>query len=566
MYNHGILLVFAFVSYLAISPASADDDVDLAVVHRIKHEAFRNSQVMDHLFSLSDRFGPRVAGSPAFRAAAEWSIERLESWGLQEADLESWGEFGRGWSLDRYSVHMVKPVYAPLHGIPGAWTAGTQGRTTAPVVAAHLYETEEDENLVKWDLARLDDSFRAYEEKYRGKLRGKIVLLDRPRKLEPNSDPESKRFDDSGLQEEGQAREPVPAQPYEWPLDHLPADKEKRRGLLTWLPLAVSADYWEQNSRVWHRLHAFLRDEGVVAALHTDQRGSGGIAFNEEGGDWMPGSPTPPPMIALAPEPYARMSRLVEREIPVKLELDIQASFHDTDLVGYNVVAEIPGRSKKKKIELVMLGAHLDSWHGSTGATDNAAGCAVVLEAVRILKALDLPLDRTVRLALWGAEEQGLYGSRGYVRRHFADPVSMKLEKEHARLSAYFNLDNGGGKIRGVYLQNNDMMRPVFKSWLAPFRDLGVTTISIRNTGGTDHLSFDAVGLPGFQFIQDPLDYSTRTHHSDLDDVSHVIEADLMQASSIIASIVYHAANREELLPRKSLPEPLPPRRSDRPH
>jgi Zn-dependent M28 family amino/carboxypeptidase len=222
-------------------------------------------------------------------------------------------------------------------------------------------------------------------------------------------------------------------------------------------------------------------------------------------------------------------------------------------------VAEIPGRSKKK--ELVMLGAHLDSWHGSTGATDNAAGCAVVIEAMRILKTLELPLARTVRVALWGGEEQGLFGSRGYVRNHFADPVTMKLKKDHAKLSGYFNLDNGSGKIRGVYLQGNDMMRPIFESWLGPFRDLGVDTISIRNTTGTDHLSFDAVGLPGFQFIQDPLEYSTRTHHSDLDSVDHVVEADLMQASAIIASLVYNAANRPEKLPREPLPDPLPPKR-----
>ena len=224
------------------------------------------------------------------------------------------------------------------------------------------------------------------------------------------------------------------------------------------------------------------------------------------------------------------------------------------------MVAGIPGRSIRKKSELVMLGAHLDSWHGATGATDNAAGCAVVLEAVRILAALELPMDRTVRLVLWGGEEQGLHGSRGYVRKHFADPISMTLEKEHAKLSGYFNIDNGSGKIRGVYLQGNDMMRPIFDAWLAPFRDLGVTTISIRNTGGTDHLSFDAVGLPGFQFIQDPLEYLTRTHHSNLDEVTHVVEADLMPASAILASLVYHAANRDDMLPRKPLPDPLPPR------
>jgi len=237
----------------------------------------------------------------------------------------------------------------------------------------------------------------------------------------------------------------------------------------------------------------------------------------------------------------------------------VKASFHEEDLSGYNVLAEIPGRSKKR--EVVMLGAHLDSWHGATGATDNAAGCAVVLEAMRILKTLDLPMDRTVRVALWDGEEQGLFGSRGYVRNHLADPVTMELGKDYANFSGYFNLDNGSGKIRGVYLQGNDMMRPIFEAWLAPFRDLGVDTISIRNTGGTDHLAFDAVGLPGFQFIQDPLAYSTRTHHSDMDSVDHTVEADLMQASAVIASLAYHAANRDEKLPRKPRPAALPPKR-----
>ena len=543
----------------ATSPAHADDDVDLSVVHRIKNEAFRNSQVMDHMFFLSDRFGPRISGSPAYLASAQWAVDLLEGWGLRNAGLESWGEFGRGWSLERFSIHMVEPVYSRLAGIPGAWTAGTNGTVTASVVAAHLYETKEDGNAVQWDLEKRADSLRAYALRNKGKLRGKIVLLDRPRDLELATEPESIRYDGESLAETAEAPQPRSAERYEWPMKSVPSDPEKRRRLYAWLPLAVSADYWMQSSAVWEILYAFFRDEGVTAVFSTDGRGSGGISFNEEWGSWIPGSPTAPPIIALAPEPYARLSRLVEKGEEVSVELDVKVSFHYADLNGYNVVAEILGRSKKK--EIVMLGAHLDSWHGATGATDNAAGCAVVIEAVRILKTLDLPMARTVRLALWGGEEQGLLGSRGYVRNHFADPVTMELKKEHANLSGYFNLDNGSGKIRGAYLQGNDMMRPIFQAWFGPFRDLGVDTVSIRNTYGTDHLSFDAVGLPGFQFIQDPLEYSTRTHHSDLDSVDHVVDADLMQASAVIASLVYHAANREEKLPREPLPDPLPPRR-----
>jgi carboxypeptidase Q len=543
----------------AAACASADDKVDLAVVHRIKDEAFRNSQVMDHMFYLSDRFGPRVSGSPAYRAAAQWAVDLAETWGLSGAHLEPWGEFGRGWSLDRFSAHMIEPVYARLPGIPGAWTAGTDGTVTASVVAAHLYESEEDEKVVQWDLDKLADSLRDYAKRNKGALGGKIVLLHRPRYLELATEPEGIRYDAEALAEEAEAPEPRPAESYEWPVRRFPSDPKKRAGFYAWLPLEVRADYWAQSNEVWNILYEFFRAEGVVAVLHTDMRGTGGIAFMEAAGDWKPGAPIAPPIIALPPEPYTRISRLVEKEIPVRIELDVKSSFHEEDLSGYNVVAEIPGRSKKK--EIVMLGAHLDSWHGATGATDNAAGCAVVLEAMRILKTLDLPMDRTVRVALWDGEEQGLFGSRGYVRNHFADPVTMKLGKDYANLSGYFNLDNGSGKIRGVYLQGNDMMRPIFEAWLAPFRDLGVDTISIRNTGGTDHLAFDAVGLPGFQFIQDPLAYSTRTHHSDMDSVDHTVEADLMQASAIIASLAYQAANREEKLPRKPPPAALPPKR-----
>jgi Zn-dependent M28 family amino/carboxypeptidase len=257
------------------------------------------------------------------------------------------------------------------------------------------------------------------------------------------------------------------------------------------------------------------------------------------------------------PEQWNRLWRLLEKDVPVEVELNLTVTSVSSPTTA-NVIAEIPGGAKKE--ELVMLGAHLDSWHAGTGATDNGAGCAVAIEAVRILEAMHLKLDRTVRLALWSGEEQGLYGSRAYVRDHFADPLTMKVKPEHARLCAYFNLDNGTGKIRGIHLQDNDMARPIFDAWFTPFKDLGADTITIRPTGGTDHLSFDAVGLPGFQFIQDPLDYGTRTHHSELDVYDHAQAGDLMQASAILASFVYNAANRAEMLPRKPLPEPLPPR------
>jgi Zn-dependent M28 family amino/carboxypeptidase len=259
-------------------------------------------------------------------------------------------------------------------------------------------------------------------------------------------------------------------------------------------------------------------------------------------------------MVALAAEHYNRIARMLGRKIPVRLELELRARIHEESADGFNVTASLPGG--KKKDETIMVGGHLDSWHGGTGATDNAAGCAVMIEALRILKALNLQMDRSIRIGLWDGEEHGFLGSRGYVKQYLADRESMAVKADHARFSGYFNVDNGGGKIRGVYLQGNDMMRPIFEAWLEPFRDLGATTVSIRNTGGTDHLVFDEVGLPGFQFIQDPLDYSTRTHHSNMDTYERIQPGDLMQASAIVASFVYHAATRPEMLPRKPLPKP----------
>ncbi|MCI0614366.1 M20/M25/M40 family metallo-hydrolase, partial [bacterium] len=324
------------------------------------------------------------------------------------------------------------------------------------------------------------------------------------------------------------------------------------------LPLEIDADLWEQQQKSADQFNALLAREGAVAVMSASRRGIGGTLYAQEGSSWHSNAPLGPPSFAIEPEQYTRMIRLIEKKIPVQLELELQATMPDQPVEGMNVVAEIPGG--KKKDEVVMMGAHLDSWHSGTGATDNAAGCAVVMEALRILKTLNLAMDRTVRLALWSGEEQALYGSRGYVKKHFADPVTMKLLPEHSKISGYFNIDNGTGKIRGVYLQGNDMMRPIFEEWFRPFKDLGVTTLTIRNTSGTDHLSFDAVGIPGFQFIQDEVDYGTRTHHSSIDVYDHAQSADLMQASALLASVVYNTANRSELLPRKTLPKPLPPK------
>jgi hypothetical protein len=535
----------------------AQERADLNAVHRIKYEATHGSQVMDHLFYLTDVNGPRLTGSPGFKRAAEWAVGRLKGWGLDGARVESWGRFGRGWSLTRFEAHLVEPAYASLSGVPLAWSGATNGPVTAEVVAAPLWKAEEVEDPL--DLRKLEERVKAYVLAQQGRLKGRLVLLDPLPNLKPPAEAAARRYDESGLSDEAKAPDLFAAPQVAWPLESLPADPKERAELMESLPIEVSEDYYRRLEAAELPLYAFLAREGVAGVLRTDRRGPGGIVFAEGTPAWKQGVPMPPPVVVLEPEAYGRLLRLAERGTPTKVMLDVAVRVED-DGEGLNVVAELPGG--KKKDEVVMLGAHLDSWHAGTGATDNGAGSAVALEAMRILKALNLPLDRTVRLALWGGEEQGYFGSRAYVREHFADPMVMAPKPEHARLSGYFNLDNGSGKIRGVYLQGNDAMRPVFEAWLAPFRDLGVTTISNRNTGGTDHEAFDQVGLAGFQFIQDPLDYGTRTHHSRLDVYDHAVPADLIQAAAVMASCVYHAANRAERLPRKPLPKPLPARRN----
>jgi len=512
----------------ALPVVLAAENVDLSVVHRIKAEAFQNSKVMDYVFQLTDVYGPRVSGSPAYRAAAQWVVRTAKELGLENAQLEKWGTVGRSWSFSRFSAHLVEPVQAPLIGFPLAWTEGTNGPVTAEAVLA-VIQNEADFG------------------KFKGQLKGKIVLTDPARQLEPRTSADLRRYTDAELAERAKAPEPGQA-PFAMPFPRPggPPSPQFRQMM--------------QARELRNKLARFLKEEGALVVVTPGQRGDYGTVFATSGGSRELKDPLPPPTIALATEHYNRLVRLLEKKIPVKLEVDVRATVEEKEVEGFNVVAELPGA--RKRDELVMIGAHLDSWHGGTGATDNAAGCAVMIEVMRILKTLDLKMDRTVRMALWDAEELGLLGSRAYVKEHFADRETMALKKDFHKLSGYFNLDNGSGKIRGVYLQGNDMMRPIFEAWLEPFRDLGVTTITIANTSGTDHLSFDAVGLPGFQFIQDPLDYSTRTHHSNMDVYERIQRGDLMQASAVIASCVYHAATRPELLPRKPLPKPQP-RRSE---
>jgi hypothetical protein len=493
----------------------AQESVDLATVHRIKREAFDNSKVMETLFYLTDVHGPRLTNSPGFHRASDWAVERLKSAGLANPRKEKWGPFGRGWSHTKFEAHLIEPGYQTLIGFPMAWSPGTNGPVTAEPIFAPMKEEK--------DLA-----------KYKGKLRGKVVLIDAVRETPQMVAGQSRRFDTKGL-------------------DDLVLDT----------PAPPRSDTQRRTAQRWAtQRNKFLNEEGALAVVSTGYRGDGGTVFASRAGSHDGKYPDPPTMIAVTPEHYNRIVRLLDKKVPTKLRLDVEAQYHDATKDSHNIVAEIPGTTKAD--EIVMLGAHFDSWHGGTGASDNAAGSAVMMEAVRILKALDLKMARTVRIALWSGEEQGLLGSKAYVKEHFADPEKMAPTSQHAKLAAYFNYDNGGGKIRGIHIQGNDMVRPIFESWLVPFRDLGATHVTIRNTGGTDHLSFDAVGLPGFQFVQDPLEYETRTHHSNMDTYDHLVPADLKQAAAVVASFVYNAANRPEMLPRKPLPKAQPRRDDDK--
>lgn len=514
-------------------PMQAQERVDLGAIHKIREEAMQNSKVMDHVFQLTDVYGPRLTNSPGFFAAADWVVKQLKEWGI-EARPEKWGPFGRGWTYTHFSANLIAPQYAPLIGFPLAYSPGTNGTVTGEAMVANI---------------AADSDF----DRYRGKLKGKIVFMGVGRELPMITTSQGQRYTDDelvriSLAAEAGGRGGAPG------TAALAADGNGGRGGRGGRggPGGPNGPQQFQN-----RLNQFLTDEGVAVVVRLGGgQSSGGTVFGQAAGSRDPKDAVPPPTVALTPEHYNRVLRLLDAKIPAKLEFEIQAKFLDDRNDSVNVIGEIPGG--RKRDEVVMIGAHLDSWHGGTGATDNAAGCAVMIEALRILKTLNLPMDRTVRMALWSGEEQGILGSRAYVIEHFADRLDMKLKPEHAKLAGYFNVDNGSGKIRGVYLQGNDAMRPIFEAWFKPFQDLGAGTISIRNTTGTDHLSFDNVGLPGFQFIQDGLEYNSRTHHSNMDVYDRIQRADLSQMAAIVASFVYNAATRDEMLPRKPLPKPQP--------
>jgi len=508
---NGILLIGLAIFCLSFKGDKVAKD-DPHTIDLIKNEGYNNSKVMETLFQLTDENGPRLTGSTGMKNAEHWAQARLKSWGLKNVKIEPWGSFGRGWEINKCYVAMTAPYYQPLIAVPRAWTPGTNGLVKASLV------------LVKID--SVDDM-----AKYIGKLKNKIVMLS-PANIEtkPNFKPDASRLQDTDLH---------------------------KMAVDTLVPPAKPKTPAKPFVNIRRAIDSFLYEQGATAVM-SGGRGTMGTVFTSNGASRAWNAKPVLPEVEMGLEHIARLVRLLQAGKDVAVEMDTKTTFLMADSVENNVVAEIPGTDPKLKDELVMLGGHMDSWHAATGATDNGAGTAMAMEAVRILKAIGVKPRRTIRIVLWSGEEQGLLGSRAYVKKHFGDKNTMKLRPEHDKVSAYFNLDNGGGRVRGIYLQGNEALRPLFQSWLQPFADSGATTVTIRNTGSTDHISFDEVGIPAFQFIQDGLEYGTRTHHTNMDTYDRASKYDLMQASTILAAFVYHTAMLDEKLPRKPLPVVTP--------
>ena len=506
-------ITLLFCSSFFFLPGMAQEEkLNVDAVQKIRSEGLSNSKVMEHAFYLTDVSGPRLNNSSGYLRAANWAKNKLIEYGL-DAKLEAWGDWGKGWDLQRSYIALTAPYYRPLIAFPKAWCGGTNGLQQAELI-----------------IVKAKDSIEL--DAFKGKLAGKIILLPRADTLKPTYASDASRFTDADLQKMA-----------DWDPKNRPAPTANRGpGGGQRPPQLININ----------KLKEFAKREGAVAILSASTRGRDGTLFVSGGGSYAASAPENFLDIMVAYEDYMSLYRLASNSIPVKLEVDVKTSFSTNDIKGYNVVAEIKGTDKKIKEEVVMIGGHLDSWHASTGATDNAAGCAVMMEVVRILKATGFKPRRTIRICLWGGEEQGLFGSRNYVKNHLSDTATKRSNAEGDKVSAYFNLDNGTGKVRGVYLQGNEGVKAIFTKWLEPFTDLGASTITLQNTGGTDHQAFDGVGIPGFQFIQDEIEYDTRTHHTNMDSYDHLVADDLKQAATIIASFVFHTSQRDEKLPRKN--------------
>jgi carboxypeptidase Q len=502
--------IVAAAAVLALAPAApaqmAQEIVDMDAVERIRVEGLENSQMEELAGYLMDVIGPRLTNSPGMTRANEWTAEMLEEWGLTNVQIEPWGEFGRGWERVSYSGRILTPFVQPLVAQPSGWTGSTPGLLAGPAVII-----EADSVL---DL-----------EKYRGQLAGAWLLSRPPVEMSPDWDPSPLRTPLEDLLGPAEEQEGRPQRD--------PAERERR-----------IAEY-RRMREVRVAMNEFLADEGIAGFLVPSSREYTLIRGGGSGAGRDAANPEPLPELNVSGEQYNQMYRNVKRGIPVEVEIDIQNQFFSDDLQSYNTLGDIPGSDLAD--EYVMIGAHLDSWHYGTGATDDGSGTVVMMEAMRILKALDLQPRRTIRIALWAGEEQGLLGSRGWVDKH---------PDLHPKVSAYLNVDNGTGRLRGIWDQSNEAAIPVFEQTLWPFRDLGVVAVKHGDTGGTDHLSFDAAGIPGFNFIQDPIEYGTITHHTAADTYERLMIDDLKQAAVVVAATAYHLAMRDEMMPRKPVETP----------
>ena len=531
------ILVMLLVASAATFVVAQGDKLDYAMLGSIRDEGLNRSQVMDHVSWLSDVYGPRLTGSPGIQQASEWTMKKFREWGLANVHQERWS-FGKGWSLVRFTAHLVEPQIQPLIGFPQEWSSGTKGPITADVVRVQIAN--------EGDFA-----------KYRGKLAGKIVLTQPARVVRMLEGPIILRMDEKNSAE----AETTP----------VPAARGGRGAAADGADEAQPGGGRGAQAAFRQKLAAFYAAEGVVAVFNRgsdsdmsaggsdlswqQQRPDGGTIFPAGSGARDENAGKAVPEITLAVEHYNRLIRVLDKSVPVKVELNVETKFYDENTPnGFNTIAEIPGTDLAS--DIVLLGAHFDSHPYATGATDNATGSGAMMEAMRILKAVGAKPRRTIRIGLWGGEEQGLLGSRAYVRDHLADVETMALKPEHAKLAAYFNSDNGTGKVRGIWLQSNMAARPIFEAWMAPLHDLGVTTIGPRSVTSTDHVSFDNAGVPAFQFMVERLEYNSRTHHSNMDTFDRVQRDDMVQQATVIAVFAYNAAMRDEKLPRKALPAP----------
>jgi carboxypeptidase Q len=500
-----ILISFLLMLFVSLQVMSQSENVDLTMIYKIKQEGLKNSSIEELAFGLTDLTGPRLTCSSGNKRGNEWAKKKMEELGFQNVRIEEAGNLpSGGWDNLKTYAAMTAPYYVSFACNPVAWTGSTKG-------------------MIKGEVTLLDAKTESELEKYKGTLAGKIVLIPSTSTYEVNYEPLASRLTEEQLKELSMATDQ-------------PRGRRQNSAYGTMMSMRAFQT----------RIKEFLNNEGVAVILNGDG------TFNvprSAGANYIAGSPEPVAELNMPIEAQGRMERLLRHKVPIEMEVEITSRFINNTKV-YNVIGEIPGTDKLLKNEVVLAGAHIDSWHGGTGAVDNASGCIVMMEALRILKSLEVAPRRTIRVALWGGEEQGYYGSEGYIKKYLADSETKEHKPDYEMFAAYFNMDNGTGKYRGIYIQENDMVRPVFEEWLKPFADMGTSTITIRNTSGTDHIPFNSIGLPGFQFIQDEIEYS-RVWHTTMDTYERLVMADLKQNAVITAAFVYNAAMRNSKLPSK---------------